>query len=248
MRMLLSAVVLCSVLICLSHSTLADGEEEKTKEKKETSAKDTDKEQARVIKLEDIVVTPTRSEEDVFNTPFAAGSYSMPKLQLEQMARTLPEALLDEPGIMVQKTAHGHGSPFIRGLTGYRTLLLVDGIRINNSVFRSGPNQYWTTVDIYSLERLEVVKGPASVLYGSDALGGVVNGITLSPVYSSEDTFGGRVLYRGASSEQSNTERLETRTCGKKSAASMLDCSRRRTTTSGLAISSTPISSRNRVG
>jgi hemoglobin/transferrin/lactoferrin receptor protein len=54
--------------------------------------------------------------------------------------------------------------------------LLIDGVRLNNSVFRDGPNQYWTTVDPLGLERAEVVKGPVSVLYGSDAVGGTVNG------------------------------------------------------------------------
>lgn len=49
-------------------------------------------------------------------------------------------------------------------------------MRLNNSVFRDGPNQYWTTVDPLGLERAEVVKGPVSVLYGSDAVGGTVNG------------------------------------------------------------------------
>jgi len=85
------------------------------------------------------------------------------------------------PGVMVQKTGHGQGSPYIRGFTGFRTLLMIDGIRLNNAVFRDGPNQYWNTVDPFSIERLEVVKGPSSVLYGSDAIGGTVNVITRGP-------------------------------------------------------------------
>ena len=77
--------------------------------------------------------------------------------------------------------AYGQGSPYIRGFTGYLNVMMVDGIRLNNSVFRTGPNQYWATIDPLSLSRLEVVKGPGSVLYGTDAIGGAVNAITKSP-------------------------------------------------------------------
>ena len=96
------------------------------------------------------------------------------------LPRTLPEALREVPSVMIQKTAHGQGSPYLRGFTGFRTLLLIDGIRLNNSTFRDGPNQYWNTVDPLSVERLEVVRGPSSVLYGSDAIGGTVNALTVA--------------------------------------------------------------------
>ena len=81
-------------------------------------------------------------------------------------------------GVYIQKTNLGGGSPFIRGLTGKQVLVLVDGIRLNNSFYRFGPHQYLNTIDPNSIERIEVVRGPGSVLYGSDALGGVVNIIT----------------------------------------------------------------------
>ena len=100
---------------------------------------------------------------------------------MNRCAASAPEALLESPGVMAQQTAHGQGSPFLRGFTGFRTLMLVDGIRLNNSTFRDGPNQYWSTVDALAVERLEVVKGPASVLYGSDAIGGT---LTMSPLPS----------------------------------------------------------------
>ncbi len=116
----------------------------------------------------------------------------------EQMAsrnyRTLPQALREVPQVMVQETAHGQGSPYLRGFTGFNTLLLVDGIRLNNSIFRSGPNQYWNTVDALSLDRLEVDLGPSSAVYGSGAMGGVVRAYTRSP-YGEVGRPTGRIAY-----------------------------------------------------
>lgn len=93
----------------------------------------------------------------------------------ERPVRTVPEALSGTAGVWLQKTNHGGGSPFVRGLTGQQTLLLVDGIRLNNATFRSGPNQYLNTLDPVSVGRIEMLRGSGSVEYGSDAIGGVVN-------------------------------------------------------------------------
>ena len=68
--------------------------------------------------------------------------------------RTTVDALATIPGVYLQKTAHGQGSPYIRGFTGFRNVFLIDGIRLNNSVFREGPNQYWNTVDPYSIAEI----------------------------------------------------------------------------------------------
>lgn len=94
--------------------------------------------------------------------------------------RTLPEALQFTPGILVQKTAHGHGSPFIRGFTGRQNLLMLDGVRLNNATWRSGPVQYWNTVDPFAIDRIELVRSQGSVPYGSDAVGGTLNAFSKS--------------------------------------------------------------------
>lgn len=105
----------------------------------------------------------------------------------ENTRRTLPEALQFTPGILVQKTAHGHGSPFVRGLTGRQNLLLVDGVRLNNSTWRGGPVQYWNTIDPYSIDHLELVKSQGSVLFGSDAAGGTLNASSKSADFDDFD-------------------------------------------------------------
>ena len=133
--------------------------------------------------LNPLIVTATRSEDE--NVP-----YSVAKITAETMRnearRTLPEALEYVPGVLVQKTTQGHGSPFIRGFTGRQNLLLVDGVRLNNSVWRSGPVQYWNTVDPYSLDHLELVKSQGSVIFGSDAIGGTLNAFTRSSGFENE--------------------------------------------------------------
>ena len=156
-----------------------------------------------------MIVTPSRTASTTFEVPYTAEVISS-----EQIARrgyrTTPQMLRDVTGIMVQETAFGQGSPYIRGFTGFRNVFMVDGIRLNNSVFREGPNQYWNTVDPYSIDRLEVVKGPASVLYGSDAIGGAVNAITRgSSLYNSGRSYGGRAFFRTASAENSQIGRGE---------------------------------------
>lgn len=123
--------------------------------------------------------------------------------------RTLPQALREVPQVLVQETAHGQGSPYLRGFTGFNNMLLVDDIRLNNSVFRSGPNQYWSTVDTLSLDRLEVNLGPSSALYGSGAMGGVVRTYTRSP-YGELNVPTGRLAYEYSDAGRFHIMRAES--------------------------------------
>jgi len=161
--------------------------------------------------IEEIVITATRTGKPTFDVPNTAFVINGEDILLRRQSRTMPEVLKETPGVMVQKTSNGQGSPYIRGFTGYHTLLLIDGIRLNNSVFRSGPNQYWNTVDTASISRLEIIAGPGSVLYGSDAVGGTVNVITIGPEMHGEGlAWGGHGHYRFASADHSSTGRLAT--------------------------------------
>lgn len=96
----------------------------------------------------------------------------------EDLARTgersLPRQLAKAAGVWVQETNLGGGSPLVQGLSGNQVLLVVDGVRLNDATTRNGVNQMLNGIDPATVERIEVLRGPRSVLYGSDALGGVV--------------------------------------------------------------------------
>jgi hemoglobin/transferrin/lactoferrin receptor protein len=159
-----------------------------------------------------VIVAATGYGTAPFDMPFATSVLSAASLDTRR-SRTLPIALEELPGLMVQKTSSAQGAPYIRGFTGFRTLLLIDGIRLNNSVFREGPNQYWGTVDPLALSRLELVKGPASVLYGSDAVGGTVNAVSLTPTLfepaSATPSTAAGISHRYASADDSHVTRLD---------------------------------------
>jgi iron complex outermembrane receptor protein/hemoglobin/transferrin/lactoferrin receptor protein len=115
----------------------------------------------------------------------SVSSVSRAQMQ-ERLSRSAPDALRYEPGVSVQQTAHGQASPYVRGMTGQQVLHAFDGIRMNNGLYRQGPNQYFFTVDSYTLERIDVVRGSASTRYGSDALGGAVLATPREPLMLDE--------------------------------------------------------------
>ncbi len=133
--------------------------------------------------LQEVVITANRDAYNQFMLPGAITKLNESDLQQANI-RSTPELLTGKCGVWIQKTNHGGGSPYIRGLTGYHTLLLIDGIRLNNSIFRSGPNQYLNTMDPFMLSAIEVLRGDGAVQYGSDAVGGVVNLISYQPSFS----------------------------------------------------------------
>ncbi|MCK4990543.1 MAG: TonB-dependent receptor plug domain-containing protein, partial [Bacteroidales bacterium] len=97
--------------------------------------------------------------------------------------------ILEETGnILVQRTQGGGGSPILRGFEANKILLVVDGVRLNNAIYRNGHLQNSITIDNSILERTEVIFGPTSIMYGSDALGGVVHYYTKDPQLGVDST------------------------------------------------------------
>lgn len=143
----------------------------------------------------EIVLSPERLREEVTVTADRGGAVETEDAAhvvtvrdqadlRERPLVTIGNALEDSPGITVQQSTYGQVSPFLRGLTGYHVLNLVDGIRFNNSTFRSGPNQYLAFVEPSQMQRVETLLGPAGTQYGSDSLGGIINLLTPEPEFN----------------------------------------------------------------
>jgi len=135
---------------------------------------------------EEVVVTATRYEVDSYSTPTPISVISG-----DDLARRNPERIVDalkqEPGLEVFGEGPFRGLPVIRGLSSNRILILVDGQRLNNSRESTEfAGIQPSLVDLSQVERIEVLRGPASVLYGSDAIGGVINIITKQASFSDQ--------------------------------------------------------------
>lgn len=128
---------------------------------------------------------------------------------LQQLqAQSTAEVLSNMGNVFVQKSQMGGGSPVLRGFEASRILLVVDGVRMNNLIYRSGHLQNAITMDNNALERVEVLFGPSSTVYGSDALGGVVHFFTKSPVFS--DSLGKKVFKANAFARYSGVNEEQT--------------------------------------
>ena len=116
--------------------------------------------------------------------------------------------LLERSGqVFVQKSQLGGGSPMIRGFATNRLLITVDGVRMNTAIFRGGNVQNIISIDPLAVEKAEVIIGPGSVVYGSDAIGGVMNFYTLTPAYSYKKAgyLSGKVYGRFATANEEKT-------------------------------------------
>lgn len=145
--------------------------------------------------LGEIVLSVSRSSENKKRLAQQVGVLSQ-----EEIARQNPEStatlLREVPSVRVQQSQGGGGSPVLRGFEANRVLLVVDGVRLNNAIFRSGHVHNSITVDPLSLSRAEVIFGPSSVGYGSDALGGVIHFYTRTPLINQDK----RTNFSGSSS------------------------------------------------
>lgn len=152
--------------------------------------------------LNKVTVTATRSPKTVFRTASPVLVVDSARIRAS-LSNGVAELLRESPGIDITGTGTNQGRPVIRGQRGQRILLLEDGIRINNTRRQQDFGEIPALVGIEAIERVEVVRGPASVLYGTDAIGGVMNLITAEPRYSGGPSrVNGRLSYGYSTSDR----------------------------------------------
>lgn len=156
----------------------------------------------------------------------SATGYAAPRREVAQIVQTIgarqlawqnaptsADVLQNTGGILVQKSQGGGGSPIIRGFEANKVLIHVDGVRLNNAIFRGGHLQNVLRIDNSILEKVEILYGPSSVKYGSDALGGVMHFSTKQPILNQT---GGSAFLRYSTAIEEKTGHLDVNFGGKK--------------------------------
>lgn len=126
------------------------------------------------ITLNQVIISATKWKQDKRDVPVRVIKISAKDISINN-PQTSADLLSRSGDVFVQKSQQGGGSPMIRGFATNRLLISVDGVRMNNAIFRSGNIQNVIAIDPYSIEQAEVLFGPGSVIYGSDAIGGVMS-------------------------------------------------------------------------
>ncbi|WP_461444385.1 TonB-dependent receptor [Maribacter sp.] len=160
--------------------------------------------------LDEVVMSVSKWEQQKKDIPNKIAT-----IDAREIAFVTPQTsadLLQSSGkVFVQKSQLGGGSPMIRGFATNRLVLSVDGVRMNNAIFRGGNLQNVISIDPFNIKNSEVIFGPGSVIYGSDAIGGVMNFYTKEPNFSNLDSLrvSGNANYRFASANTENTAHFD---------------------------------------
>ncbi len=167
--------------------------------------------------LDHMVIFATRWVQTSENVPSSISRISPETVEL-QNPQTAADLLSLSGKVFIQKSQQGGGSPMIRGFATNRLLSAVDGVLMNTAIFRGGNLQNVISLDPFSIENTEVFFGPGSVIYGSDAIGGVMSFRTLTPEFSTTDplTVGGSATLRASTTNNEKTGHLDLSVGGEK--------------------------------
>ena len=171
----------------------------------------------KIIKIDEVIISASKWEQNpdlIANTVTSINSkgieFGNPPTSADMLGQT--------GQVFIQKSQLGGGSPMIRGFAANRLLIVVDGVRLNNAIYRSGNLHNVISIDANTIEEAEVLFGPGSVMYGSDALGGVMDFHTNSPALNgdSDIIFSGNALLRYSSAAQEKTAHFDFSLGGKR--------------------------------
>lgn len=158
------------------------------------------------ITLDEMVISASRWQESSKGIPSKIRTISTSDVQLLQ-PQTAADLLGISGEVSIQKSQQGGGSPMIRGFATNRLLYVIDGVRMNTAIFRAGNLQNVISLDPFTIENTEVIFGPGSVIYGSDAIGGVMNFQTIKPRLSVDKKWD---IHSNVSSRYSSANKEET--------------------------------------
>lgn len=170
-----------------------------------------------VLNINEIVISANRWEQNKDEVP-----NKITTISAKQIAFSSPQTSADLLGlsneVFIQKSQMGGGSPMIRGFATNRILIVVDGVRMNNAIYRSGNLQNVLSLDANAIENTEIIFGPGSIIYGSDAIGGVMGFHTLTPKISTTDKkyFASNILTRYSTANTEKTGHVDFNIGGKK--------------------------------
>lgn len=156
------------------------------------------------ISLDELVVSASRWEEKDKEIPYRIEKVSLRDIQF-QNPQTSADLLGNSGYAYIQKSQQAGGSPMLRGFATNRVLLVVDGVRMNNAIFRSGNVQNVISIDANAIRETEILFGPGAVMYGSDAIGGVMDFHTLRPMVSDS----GKVFFTGTAFSRYSSANFE---------------------------------------
>lgn len=158
------------------------------------------------LSLNEVVISANRWQQNKAEVPNKIVSVNKKDIVL-QNPQTSADLLGLSNQVFIQKSQSGGGSPMIRGFSTNRLLITVDGVRMNTAIFRGGNLQNVISIDPLAVESSEVIFGPGSVIYGSDAIGGVMSFYTLEPTLSTSDKVSvtGSALTRYSSANNERT-------------------------------------------
>lgn len=175
----------------------------------------------RQINLNEIVISANRDETKKLHSPQQI--FTFPKSLIAQAnAQNIADLLVEQGTLSVQKSQQGGGSPIIRGFEASRVLMVIDNVRMNNIIYRAGHLQNSITVDQSMLESIEVLYGPSSIAYGSDALGGTIHFYTRNPELKQKKQntlFKGNAFVRYGSANNEGTGHFDFNIGGEKFAS-----------------------------